>query len=85
MKRILSFTFLLFTFSFSQAQSSKIVADKIVGIVGDRIILHSDIKNAVADAARQGQTVPENAECMIMEQALVSKLLMIRHRKTPCL
>jgi peptidyl-prolyl cis-trans isomerase SurA len=81
MKRILSFTFLLFTFSFSQAQSSKIVADKIVGIVGDRIILHSDIKNAVADAARQGQTVPENAECMIMEQALVSKLLMIQAQK----
>jgi len=81
MKRIFSFCLLLFAFQFSQAQSQKIVADKIVGVVGDRIILHSDIKNAIADAARQGQTVPENAECMILEQALVSKLLMLQAQK----
>ena len=46
MKRILTFSLMLFAFISSNAQS-KIVADKIVGIVGDRIILYSDIKNAI--------------------------------------
>jgi len=60
------------------AQPKKVVADRIIGVVGDRIILESDIRNAIADAARQGQTVPENADCQIMEQALMSKLLMLQ-------
>jgi len=81
MKRIFIFYFLLFTFYFAQAQPQKIVADKIVGIVGDRIILQSDIKNALADMTRQGGTLPENAECAIMEQAMISKLLMLQAEK----
>ncbi|MEI6949952.1 peptidylprolyl isomerase [Paraflavisolibacter sp. H34] len=67
--------------SLASAQGQKVVADKIVGIVGDRIILHSDIKNTIADAARQGGTVPENAECMILEQALISKIMMLQAEK----
>src|SRR5829696_1363666 len=63
------------------AQQKKIVADKIVGIVGDKIILQSDIHNALADAARQGSTLPENAECSVLEQALVSKVLMLQAQK----
>lgn len=63
------------------AQQKKIVADKIVGIVGDKIILQSDIQNAIADATRQGGTVPPNAECSILEQALVSKVLMLQAQK----
>ncbi|MGZ3898332.1 MAG: peptidylprolyl isomerase [Flavisolibacter sp.] len=67
--------------SSSFAQQKKIVADKIVGIVGDKIILQSDIQNAIADATRQGSTVPANAECSILEQALVSKVLMLQAQK----
>jgi peptidyl-prolyl cis-trans isomerase SurA len=63
------------------AQPQKVVGDKIVGIVGDRIILYSDIKNAIADASRQGGTIPENAECQVMEQAMISKLLMLQAEK----
>ncbi len=81
MKRIFTFYFLIFTFYLSQAQPQKIVADKIVGIVGDRIILQSDIKNALADLARQGTALPADAECSIMEQAMVSKLLMLQAEK----
>lgn len=65
----------------SFAQEKKIVADKILGIVGDRIILYSDIQNSIADIARQGGNVPENAQCSIMEQALVSKVLMLQAEK----
>lgn len=63
------------------AQPKKAVVDKIAGIVGDRIILLSDIKNSIADIIRQGGTVPDNAECLIMEQALMSKVLMIQAEK----
>ena len=62
----------------SFAQQKKIVADKIVGIVGDKVILLSDIQNAIADASRQGGNLPPNPECVIMEQALVSKVLMLQ-------
>lgn len=77
---IAALTFLLFAAPVL-AQPQKIVADKIAGIVGDKIILLSDIKNSIADIIRQGGQVPDNAECLIMEQALVSKVLMIQAEK----
>jgi peptidyl-prolyl cis-trans isomerase SurA len=63
------------------AQPKKAVADKIVAIVGDKIILQSDIKNSIDDARRQGSTIPDGAECMLMEQAVVSKVLMLQAQK----
>ena len=65
----------------SQTQAKKIVADKIAVIVGDRIILQSEIKNSIADIARQGGTIPDNAECMLMDQAIISKVLMLQAEK----
>ena len=57
------------------------VADKILGIVGDRIILYSDIQNTISDAVRNGGQVPDNAQCVLMEQALISKVLMLQAEK----
>ncbi len=65
----------------AQGQPRKIVADKIIAVVGDRIILQSDIKNSIEDATRQGSTVPEGAECMLMQQALISKVMMLQAEK----
>ena len=62
-------------------QAKKIVADKIAAVVGDRIIMYSDIKNTIADYARQGAEIPENAECMILDQAILSKVLMQQAEK----
>lgn len=81
MKHIFLFSLLLFACGLCYAQPQKVVADKIIGIVGDRIILQSDIKNSIADMARQGATVPENADCLLMDQALTSKLLMLQAEK----
>lgn len=63
------------------AQNKKVVADKIVGIVGDKIILYSDIQNAVGDMQRQGTALPPHPECAVMEQALTSKVLMLQALK----
>lgn len=82
MKKILTASFLLFGFTIvAQSQPKKIVADKIAAVVGDRIILQSDISNSILDIQRQGGTIPENAECLLMEQAIVSKVLMLQAEK----
>jgi len=82
MKRILTVCFLVLGFTVAaQSQGKKVVADKIAAIVGDRIILQSDITNSILDIARQGGTIPENAECLLMEQAIVSKVLMLQAEK----
>jgi peptidyl-prolyl cis-trans isomerase SurA len=73
--------FLLIAATAVQSQPQKIVADKITGIVGDRIILQSDIKNSIADISRQGGALPDNAECLLMDQAIVSKVMMLQAEK----
>ena len=61
--------------------SNKVVVDKIIGIVGDKIILKSDVSNAILDAQRQSQQIPDNADCMIMEQILAQKALVVQAEK----
>jgi peptidyl-prolyl cis-trans isomerase SurA len=81
-KNILTAFFLLLVIgAAAQGQSKKVVADKITAIVGDRIILLSEIKNSLADIARQGGTIPENGECVLMDQAILSKVLMLQAEK----
>ncbi|HSC54607.1 MAG TPA: peptidylprolyl isomerase [Phnomibacter sp.] len=63
------------------AQTKKVVADQIIGKVGDRIILHSDIVNAVNDIQRQGGEVPANANCVLMESELIKKALVLQAEK----
>jgi peptidyl-prolyl cis-trans isomerase SurA len=83
MKKIftLGLVFLIAATFTAQGQSAKVVADKILAIVGDRIILYSDIQNTISDAIRNGNQVPDNAQCVLMEQALISKVLMLQAEK----
>src|ERR1700748_2534451 len=65
------------------AQTQRIVADQIIAKVGDKIILKSDIDNAIADYKRQGQGVqlPPNPECAFLEGQLVQKVLVLQANK----
>jgi peptidyl-prolyl cis-trans isomerase SurA len=75
MKRLVPvFIFILGFSAVAGAQAQRVIADKIAAIVGDRIILRSDVVNSIADIARQGGQIPDNAECYIMEQAIISKV-----------
>lgn len=65
----------------ANAQPQKVIADKIAAIVGDKIILYSDIRNSLADIQRRGEEVPANGECLLMEQAIISKMLMLQAQK----
>jgi len=65
--------------SFAQGQSQKIVVDKIVGAVGDRIVLQSDIQNEIMDRYyRANEEPPPNAACNIVEERLISKILALQ-------
>ena len=81
MKKSLFIVLALAISTLSMAQSKKIVADRIIGVVGNRIILQSDISNAIADIGRKGGTVPENAECLILDQAIMQKVLAMQAEK----
>jgi peptidyl-prolyl cis-trans isomerase SurA len=63
------------------AQAKKVVADKIVAQVGDKIILRSDIYNSILDAQRQGVPLPANPECVLVERALIEKALVLQAQK----
>ena len=63
------------------AQPQKVVADKVVAIVGDKIILKSEITNEILDRQRRNEAIPDNAECAVMEQALTLKALVLQAEK----
>lgn len=60
------------------AQPKKVSADRIVAVVGDKIVLKSDIDNQIMDMQRQGVEVPPNATCMTLEQAMGIKALVLQ-------
>lgn len=63
------------------AQPKKVVVDKIAAVVGDKVILKSDIDNAIIDMQRQGMEVPDNARCLTLEQAMGIKALVLQAEK----
>src|SRR5688572_14859926 len=65
----------------AQQQQHKVVADRIIGIVGDKVILQSDVTNAIADLQRQGTQLPPDANCYIMEQQLIAKAMVLQAEK----
>jgi peptidyl-prolyl cis-trans isomerase SurA len=63
----------------SQPTQPRIVADKIVGIVGDKIVLKSEIVMANQDIVRQGGQAQE--ECSILDGMLTQKALVLQAEK----
>lgn len=66
------------------AQVKKVMADKIIGAVGDKYILKSDIDNAIADYKRQAQgqegaIIP--TPCQVIEGQLIRKALVLQSEK----
>lgn len=82
MKKLGTLTFILISIA-SFAQPQKVVADRIVAQVGNKIILRSDIFNAIADYKRQGQdaSLPPNPECAFLEGQLIQKALVLQAEK----
>ncbi len=63
------------------SQPKRVVADKIIAVVGDKIVLKSDIDNSISDMVRQGVELPPNAQCLTLEQAMGIKALVLQAEK----
>jgi peptidyl-prolyl cis-trans isomerase SurA len=72
------FTALLSLFFTSVFAQKKVVADKIIATVGDKIVLKSEIDNSIVDMQRQNIEMPENVRCLLVEQALGVKALVLQ-------
>lgn len=81
------FLILITSFAISAASNAQpghtkaVVADKIVAVVGDKIILKSDLDNSILDMQRQNIAIPENARCLLLEQAMGIKALVLQAEK----
>ncbi|RYF90115.1 MAG: peptidylprolyl isomerase, partial [Chitinophagaceae bacterium] len=65
----------------AMAQPKPVLADKIIAVVGNKIILKSDVDNQLLDMQRQGIEVPANGRCMTLEQSLGVKALVLQAEK----
>jgi peptidyl-prolyl cis-trans isomerase SurA len=80
-KALLCSAMLLGSLMSVKAQSARVLADKIAGIVGDKIVLKSEIINYIDDIKRQGGEVPQNAECFLLEKMMADKALILQAEK----
>lgn len=61
------------------AQQQRVVADQIIAKIGNKIILKSDIDNAISDYKRQGDVeLPPNPDCAFLEGQLIQKVLVLQ-------
>jgi peptidyl-prolyl cis-trans isomerase SurA len=69
--------FLIATVAFAQ---QKVVADRIAGIVGDKIILKSDLTLAIQDMIRNSGGVDLKGldECTVLDNMLIQKALVVQ-------
>ena len=65
----------------SFAQGSKINADKIIGVVGNKIVLKSDVEERLLDMQRQGAEVPANGKCFVLQDIMGTKALVLQAEK----
>tara|TARA_B100000902_G_scaffold392929_1_gene446185 strand:+ start:22381 stop:23703 length:1323 start_codon:yes stop_codon:yes gene_type:complete len=75
MRTIIIILFLIHTNIYSQQ-----IIDRIVAVVGDEIVLESDIETQYLQYLSQGITESENIRCQVLEEILYQKLL-IHHAK----
>lgn len=78
MKKYFALFSVLFLAVQADAQVKKVVADKIIATVGDKIILKSEIENTLFDYRRNNVELPPNAGCLLLEQALGMKALTVQ-------
>lgn len=64
----------LFLSSFSNAQQPHVI-DQVMAVVGNNIILRSDIEKQYSQAVAQGETGSNDLRCMIFDQLLLQKLM----------
>ena len=80
-KRILFTACFFLLLAVTIAQPNKVNADKIIGIVGNKIVLKSDVEDRLLDMQRQGAEVPANGKCFILQDLMGTKTLVLQAEK----
>ncbi len=75
MKYLYIIAFLAFGFS-SAAQGDDNLIDGVVAVIGENMILKSEIEEQYASYLNAGKPVDENTRCVLFEELLFSKLLL---------
>src|SRR5579872_6829067 len=78
MKKLIFFPVFMLSVTAVFAQQ-KVVADRIAGIVGDKIILKSELDNTINDMIRNsgGADVKGIDECTVLNDILIQKALVV--------
>ena len=76
MNKSLFITLLLLIVAWPSAQAQDQMIDEIVAVVGEHIVLHSDVEARVQEAKGQGLPETDELRCAIMEDLLFQKLLL---------
>ena len=75
MKKIAGIIFIIIGLSSQVARAQKVALDKVVAVVGNAIILKSDLEMQYAQYLAQGNPANENLKCYFLQQLLTQKLL----------
>lgn len=62
------------------AQNEREVADKVIAVVGDEIVLYSDLKNSILEASEGSGKATKEQECQAYEDLVYQKLLLNQAR-----
>ncbi len=79
--RILLLSGVLFTSIVAFAQPNKVNADRIIGVVGNKIVLKSDVEDRLLDMQRQGAELPANGKCFVLQDLMSTKTLVLQAEK----
>lgn len=60
----------------SQQNNEKVLIDEVVAVVGNNIILYSDVENEYTQSLMQGITKGPGLKCQILEEMMFQKLLL---------
>ncbi|MBX3255119.1 MAG: peptidylprolyl isomerase [Chitinophagaceae bacterium] len=64
-----------------QENSSRLLVDNIVAVVGDKIVLRSDVENMAADVKRHQGAMPDEQDCAFLGEIIMRKALVIQAQK----
>ena len=74
-KIIIVFTFLLPVLVTSAQQ---VVVDKVIGVVGNKIVLKSELETQFLQYKQQNPGMPEEFKCQLLDQMMLQKMLVIQ-------
>ncbi len=79
MRQFIVFIFIVCSLSISTAQDRQVI-DKVVGVVGQELVLLSDIEDQFSLAKKRQPELGDEARCIIMDQVLAQNLMLNQAR-----